>query len=133
MPLGDSHDTADCYPCLRSFVLPIFPTGHLGTTLTADTQSLSMVNLENNNQNSFFFQRLKRGISQCICISGETLNVFFKSERRVGVDQMDAVLYLQAMSREVPPIGPPHDRRTAKGIGELLGERVKQILIGLLR
>ena len=37
------------------------------------------------------------------------------------------------MAGEIPPIEPPHDRRTAEDLGELLGERGKHILIGLLR
>jgi hypothetical protein len=28
MPLGDSHDSGDCDPCLRTVLLPISPTGH---------------------------------------------------------------------------------------------------------
>jgi hypothetical protein len=55
-----------------------------------------MVNLEDNDQNGFFFQRLKCGVPQGICISGETLKMFFKGERRVGVDEVDAVLDLQS-------------------------------------
>jgi hypothetical protein len=50
------------------------------------------------------FQHLKRGISQGICISGEILEMFFKSERRVGVDEVGAVLYPQATSGEVAPM-----------------------------
>ena len=59
--------------------------------------------------------------------------MFFKSERCVGVDEVDAVLDLQAQSGEVAPIEPPYDLRTIEGIGELLGEYVEQILISLLR
>jgi transposase InsO family protein len=28
MPTVDSHDAGDCYPCLRTILLPISPTGH---------------------------------------------------------------------------------------------------------
>jgi hypothetical protein len=56
--------------------------------------------------------------------------MFFKGERRIGVDEVDPVLDLQAVAGEIPSIEPPHDRSTAEAIGELLGEHVKQILKG---
>jgi hypothetical protein len=48
----------------RNVFTPAVPwLGQLqGTTLAADAQSLSMVNLEHNDQNSFFCQRLKCGV-----------------------------------------------------------------------
>jgi hypothetical protein len=66
-----------------------------GTTLAVDAQSLRMVHLQHNDQHSFFRQR---GVPQGICIAGETLNVFLKSERRVGVKEVDTVLDLLASS-----------------------------------
>ena len=36
------------------------------------------------------------------------------------------------MLRYLAPVEPPYDGRTAKGIGELLCQRVEQILVGLL-
>jgi hypothetical protein len=70
----------------------------------------------------------RRGETFCASILS-----FLKGDRRVGVTEGDAVLGLQAMAGKVSPSEPPHDRRTAKGIGELLGKRIPQMLIGFLR
>jgi len=39
-------------------------------------------------------RRLKRGVPEGICLSGETLTLFLTSDRHVGVEERDAVLDL---------------------------------------
>ena len=92
-----------------------------------------MVHFEYNNQSRLLCQSLQSGISQGICVSGYTLKVLFKSKRCVGVDEMDTILHAQTTSGEIAPVEPSYDCRTTKGIGELLRQRVKQMLRGLLR
>src|SRR5262245_3480274 len=92
-----------------------------------------MVHLEYNDQNCFLCQRFKSCLAQSLCVSGDTRKVFCKSKRRVGIDEMDPVLHAHTKSGEIAPIESPYDGSTTKGIGELLCQRVEQILVGLLR
>ena len=57
----------------------------------------------------------------------------FSSKRRIGVDEMDPVLHTHTKSGEIAPVEPSYDGRATEGIGELLCQRVEQMLIGLLR
>ena len=56
--------------------------------------------------------------------------VFCKCVRRIGVNQIDAILDWRARLREITTIEPLDDRAAAKGISELVSPLVKQIVVG---
>ena len=55
----------------------------------------------------------------------------FSAEAK-GVEEVEPVLHAHTKSGEIAPVEPSYDDSTTEGIGELLGERVKQILVGFL-
>jgi hypothetical protein len=92
-----------------------------------------MVYLEYNDQNRLLCQRFKSCLSQGICVPGDTRKVFDKSKRCVGVNEADPVLHAHTQSGEIAPVESSYDGSTTEGRGELLCQRVEQILVGLLR
>src|SRR5207245_1281537 len=76
-----------------------------------------------------FFQGVERGLPQFVGEPRERSEVGLKPNRRVSIDDVDSVRDRETCLGKVAAMQAADDGTAAEGVGELLFERVQQILV----